>query len=49
MSLTAALNSHCRVQGESNSDFLQALKALTPEDKQWFRTQFKIELDITID
>ena len=49
MSLTAALNTHCRIEGETNGEFLVALKELKPEDKQWFKNQFKKELDITID
>jgi len=47
--LTAALNIYCRRENETNTDFLAALKALTAEDKQWYKNQFKTELNIDIE
>jgi hypothetical protein len=35
-------------EGQQLPDYAKEIKALTPEDRQWFAERFKVEFGITI-
>jgi len=48
MTLVVALSKHCRYEGETTSQFVKAIKELSPEDRQWYSDRFKIEFGYEI-
>ena len=48
ISLAMALRRHCRIENETSGPFLDELKKLSQNDREWLKKQFEEEFGYSI-